>query len=96
MVEGSVIRARQSIHLGQSSMSAALARLRQHFNDELLIRVGRDYELTPVGLMHLDQMQLALRHRQSTRTDGNRPGGDSWHLHRARLGLRRPSLRARE
>ncbi|MFE9444600.1 hypothetical protein ACFYO2_37760 [Streptomyces sp. NPDC006602] len=30
-------------------MSAALARLRRHFNDELLIRVGNAYQLTPLA-----------------------------------------------
>ena len=28
-------------------MSTALARLRRHYRDDLLVRVGRDYELTP-------------------------------------------------
>ncbi|SNY65500.1 LysR family transcriptional regulator [Paractinoplanes atraurantiacus] len=33
--------------MSQSAMSGALARLRKHFNDELLTRTGREYELTP-------------------------------------------------
>ncbi len=33
----------------QSAMSGSLARLRRHFNDELLVRVGREYELTPLA-----------------------------------------------
>lgn len=60
LVEANVTKAGQSIHMGQSSMSTALARLRQHYDDELLVRVGRDYELTPLGRVLLPQVQLAL------------------------------------
>lgn len=42
-----VSRAAERTLLSQSAMSNALARLRRHFNDELLVRVGREYELTP-------------------------------------------------
>lgn len=41
-----VSRAAERMHLSQSSMSASLGRLRRHFNDELLVRAGRGYELT--------------------------------------------------
>ncbi len=60
LVEANVTKAGQSVHMGQSSMSTALARLRQHYDDELLVRVGRDYELTPLGRVLLPQVQLAL------------------------------------
>jgi DNA-binding transcriptional LysR family regulator len=46
--------------MGQSSMSSALSRLRLQFNDELLVRVGRDYELTPLARLLLPQLQLTL------------------------------------
>ena len=60
LVEANVTRAGQSIQMGQSSMSAALARLREQFGDELLVRVGRDYELTPLGRLLLPQVQLTV------------------------------------
>ncbi|PKV76890.1 LysR family transcriptional regulator [Nocardia fluminea] len=41
-----VSRAAERVHLSQSAMSAALARLRRHFDDELLVRAGREYALT--------------------------------------------------
>lgn len=58
--EANVTRAGQRIQMGQSSMSTALARLRTLFNDELLVRVGRDYELTPLARLLLPQVQLTL------------------------------------
>ncbi|MDV8067831.1 LysR family transcriptional regulator [Rhodococcus sp. IEGM 1366] len=41
-----VSRAAERVHLSQSAMSAALARLRHHFDDELLVRQGRGYVLS--------------------------------------------------
>jgi DNA-binding transcriptional LysR family regulator len=46
LVHRSVTRAGQDVGLSQSSMSHALARLRAHFDDPLLVRVGRDHMLT--------------------------------------------------
>ena len=46
--EANVTRAGERIGMGQSTMSSALARLRTVFQDELLVRIGRDYELTPL------------------------------------------------
>lgn len=45
--ERSVTKAAETLELSQPAMSAALARLRRHFDDELLARAGRSYELTP-------------------------------------------------
>ncbi len=39
--ERSVTRAAEKLHLTQSGVSEALSRLRYHFQDELLVRVGR-------------------------------------------------------
>jgi DNA-binding transcriptional LysR family regulator len=58
--EANVTRAGERIGLGQSTMSTALARLRTVFHDELLVRVGRDYELTPLARQILPQVQLTL------------------------------------
>ncbi|MFM0478095.1 LysR family transcriptional regulator [Paraburkholderia strydomiana] len=41
-----ISRAADKIHLSQSAMSNALARLRDYFGDELLVQVGRNMELT--------------------------------------------------
>jgi DNA-binding transcriptional LysR family regulator len=59
--EGNVTRAGQRLALGQPAMSTALARLRRKFNDELLTRSGRDYELTPFAVELLPEVQQALR-----------------------------------
>jgi DNA-binding transcriptional LysR family regulator len=40
-------------------MSAALARLRRHFGDELLARTGNSYELTPLGAALRDRTTAA-------------------------------------
>jgi LysR family transcriptional regulator, nod-box dependent transcriptional activator len=45
--ERSVSRAAEKLHITQSAMSNALARLRDYFGDELLVLVGRRMELTP-------------------------------------------------
>lgn len=43
----SVSRAAEQLHMSQSALSSSLARLRDYFNDELLVQVGRQMELTP-------------------------------------------------
>jgi len=58
--EENVSRAGERINMGQSSMSSALARLRTQFNDELLVRVGRDYQLTPLARQILPQVQRTI------------------------------------
>jgi DNA-binding transcriptional LysR family regulator len=42
-----VSRAAEQLQISQPAASTGLARLRRHFDDELLLRVGRKYELTP-------------------------------------------------
>lgn len=59
--EGNVTRAGQRLDLSQPAMSAALARLRRRFDDELLVRAGRDYELTPFAVELLPEVQQAVR-----------------------------------
>jgi DNA-binding transcriptional LysR family regulator len=46
LLERNVTRAAKRVGLGQSSMSHALARLRAHFDDPLLVPVGRTLVLT--------------------------------------------------
>jgi DNA-binding transcriptional LysR family regulator len=57
--ERNVTRAGQRIGLSQPAMSAALARLRRHFGDDLLARSGGQYELTALGLALLDRTATA-------------------------------------
>lgn len=64
--ERSVTRAGESIGLSQPATSAALARLRRHFGDELLTRDGQRYVLTPLAESLLDQAETALRYVGST------------------------------
>ncbi|MFL6302947.1 MAG: LysR family transcriptional regulator [Candidatus Sulfotelmatobacter sp.] len=54
--ERNVTRAAERIHLSQSAMSRTLDRLRSELGDELLVRVGRNYELTPRGSALLDEL----------------------------------------
>jgi DNA-binding transcriptional LysR family regulator len=42
-------------------MSTALARLRRHYQDELLVRVGRDYELTPFAKALVPSVQQTMQ-----------------------------------
>lgn len=57
--ERNVTRAGQRVGLSQPAMSAALGRLRRHFDDELLARVGGQYELTALGRALLDRTATA-------------------------------------
>ena len=55
-----VTRAGESLSLSQPTMSGALARLRQHFGDALLVRSGREYQLTPLASGLLPAVREAL------------------------------------
>lgn len=47
LVERNVSRSADRLHVTQSAVSNALARLRDYFDDEILVPVGRRMELTP-------------------------------------------------
>ncbi|MCL8249986.1 LysR family transcriptional regulator [Aeromicrobium fastidiosum] len=49
LTEKSVSRAARRTGVTQPAMSNALKRLRRHFRDELMVRSGNAYQLTPVG-----------------------------------------------
>jgi DNA-binding transcriptional LysR family regulator len=59
LTERNVTRAGDRVGLSQPAMSAALARLRRHFGDELLARRGAGYELTALGSVLLDRTEVA-------------------------------------
>jgi len=59
LAERNVTRAGRRIGLSQPATSAALARLRRHFGDELLVRKGAGYELTALGTVLLDRTEVA-------------------------------------
>jgi DNA-binding transcriptional LysR family regulator len=64
--ERNLTRAGEKTNLSQPAMSSALARLRRHFDDELLTRDGRRYELTPLAEKLLPDVRDALRQVERT------------------------------
>lgn len=62
LTEKNVTRAGESIHVTQSAMSGILARLRDYFDDQLIVPVGRRMELTPLAEGLIDKVNdLLLR-----------------------------------
>src|SRR6476469_1524552 len=59
--EQSVTKAAAKLGLSQPAMSASLAKLRRHFGDDLLARVGNAYEPTPLARELLEPTRTALR-----------------------------------
>jgi DNA-binding transcriptional LysR family regulator len=64
--EKNVTRAAERVFVSQPAMSAALQKLRDYFDDALLVRVGRDMELTPRGLSLVEPVREALLRIQAT------------------------------
>ncbi len=60
LTERNVTRAAERLHMSQPSLSAALARLRVHFDDPLLARRGNTYELTPLATRLVEHTAIAL------------------------------------
>jgi DNA-binding transcriptional LysR family regulator len=58
--ERNVTRASRRLHISQSGASAALNRLREHFDDELLVPLGRQLTLTPLALSLVGPVREAL------------------------------------
>ena len=69
--ERSVSRAARRLLLTQPAATRALARLRDMFSDDLLVRVSGTYELTPKGQLLLRELEAAL-----PRIDRLLTGGD--------------------
>jgi DNA-binding transcriptional LysR family regulator len=72
--ERSVTRAAKRLGLSQPTVSASLARLRRHFGDELLTRVGNQYELTPLAEHLASHAKRTLD--SANRVFGTRPDFD--------------------
>src|SRR5262249_11793074 len=64
--EKNVTRAAERVFLSQPAMSASLQKLRDFFQDPLLVRVGRDMELTPRAQSLVQPVREALLKVQST------------------------------
>ena len=59
--EGNVTRAGARVGMPQPAMSNALARLRRHYRDELLLRAGNGYTLTPLARSLLPSVHESVR-----------------------------------
>ena len=59
--EGNVTRAGARLGMPQPAVSNALARLRRHYRDELLLRSGNGYDLTPLARSLLPSVQESTR-----------------------------------
>jgi LysR family nod box-dependent transcriptional activator len=64
--ERSVTRAADRVCVSQPTMSGSLQRLREYFEDQLLIRVGREMELTPLARSLAVSVRDVLQSIQST------------------------------
>lgn len=64
--ERNVTKASKRIHIGQSAASAALARLREYFQDELLVPVGRQLMLTPLAESLIVPVHETLQQAKAT------------------------------
>lgn len=62
----SVTRASERLNIGASATSSALGRLREYFEDELLLQVGRKMELTPLARTLAQPVREILLSIQST------------------------------
>ncbi len=64
--EQSITRAARRLHLSQSAVSGILARLREHFKDELLVMFGKTMVLTPFGASLAEPVNELLDQIRST------------------------------
>ena len=74
LTERHVTRAAEKVGLTQPAMSNALARLRHHFNDDLLVRTAKGMETTPRGQALVSPVRNSLR--QIERMLDSTPGFD--------------------
>jgi DNA-binding transcriptional LysR family regulator len=77
--EGNVTRAGVRLGMPQPAVSNALARLRRHYRDELLVRAGNGYELTPLARSLLPAVRESAQRAGRTLCagrGGQPPAGD--------------------
>lgn len=60
LTERNVTRAGEALHVSQSAMSGILARLRDYFDDPLIVQIGRKMELTSLGEDLVDKVHDVL------------------------------------
>jgi len=63
--ERNLTHAGERMTMSQPAMSGALARLRKHFDDELLVRVGRGFELTSLAERLRPEVEAAVEATES-------------------------------
>jgi LysR family nod box-dependent transcriptional activator len=66
LTERSITRAAQQLHISQPAMSGSLARLREFFEDELLVQVGRKMLPTGLGESLAEPVRAALLQIETT------------------------------
>lgn len=64
--ERNVTRAAERLNIGQSAASSALGRLRDYFQDDLLVPSGRGLRLTALALTLVEPVRATLRQAQAT------------------------------
>lgn len=64
--ERNLTRAGEKVNMSQPAVSGALARLRRHFDDEILVRDGHRYQLTPLAERLLPDVHGAMRQVERT------------------------------
>jgi DNA-binding transcriptional LysR family regulator len=66
LLEKNTTRAGERLCLSQSAVSGALARLREYFNDDLLVPAGRTLVLTPLAESLIEPVRDVLRQVETT------------------------------
>jgi len=72
LAERHVSRAAQRLHLSQPATSSLLARLRDVFNDPLLVRTGRDLVVTPRALALVPRVRAVIEDIEALLSEGTR------------------------
>jgi DNA-binding transcriptional LysR family regulator len=77
--ERNVSRAARALSISQPAASGALARLRRHFGDDLLVRRGGHYDLTPTALRLVEPVRetVASLHRAMQVTESFDPSAST-------------------
>ncbi|GAA3583117.1 LysR family transcriptional regulator [Amycolatopsis ultiminotia] len=70
LLERNVTKAAERLAVAQPTMSTALARLRRHFDDPLLVREGRGFVLTPFAESLRLPLQRSLSSARAVLTSG--------------------------